>query len=362
MADLQATRTRLRQQGKRLPSVETELQKVRDQIAFLEDSGRKEALISFDSFERERRWLEEVHQETDQLAAKFDDVATTIDEADLSVGGPPDNTPTASWLVTVAERVHAAQVSATSSLRDHARGLRTLRETIMQEQGVQWQASYDEARRVYDALKQEMTSRGVDFAQHEKLLQRRAQLEREVALLQKTEQELEETDRKLRDAHLRLMEAHEFRLAARRTQAQTLEAMDTDVRLDVLGFRDREDFESRRDQWFGGAGLQERDWTALCDHVFAPSGQIPERIFALVEAIRVDVLETASRSAPIDLKDSKVAGLIGGNRLTRHFFRVLEKDDRVPASMNWSVFYQMIWCKPRYASLRVLSRRLRPAP
>ena len=329
MADLQATRTRLRQRGARLPSVETELQKVRDQIAFLEDSGRKEALISFDGFERERRWLEEVHQETDQLAAKFDDVATTIDGADLSVGGPPDDTLTASWLVTVAARVHAVQVSAASSLRDHARGLRALRETIMQEQGVQWQTSYDEARRVYDALKQEMTSRGVDFTQHEKLLQRRAQLEREVAMLQKTEQELEETERKLRDAHLRLMEAHESRLAARREQAQTLEEMDTDVRLDVLGFRDREDFESRRDQWFGGAGLQERDWIALCDHVFAPSGQIPERIFALVEAIREDVLETASRSAPIDSKDSQVAGLIGGNRLTGHFFRALEKDDRV---------------------------------
>ena len=73
---------------------------------------------------------------------------------------------------------------------------------------------------------------------------------------------------------MRLVETQEARLAARREQAQSLEAMDADVRLDVLPFRDRENFESRREQWFGGAGLQERDWTVLCNHVFAANGLV----------------------------------------------------------------------------------------
>ena len=34
---------------------------------------------------------------------------------------------------------------------------------------------YDEARSAYEALREEISERGVDFTQHEKLLQRRAQ-------------------------------------------------------------------------------------------------------------------------------------------------------------------------------------------
>jgi len=81
--------------------------------------------------------------------------------------------------------------------------------------------------------------------------------------------------------------------------------VDADVRLDILGFRDREDFESRREQWFGGAGLQERDWSALCDYVFASSGQVPDRIGALVGALRADVLATASQGAWLSPDDRR---------------------------------------------------------
>jgi ABC-type lipoprotein export system ATPase subunit len=329
LAQLQATRTRLTEQGAKLPSVETELQKVRDQIAFLEGGGRQEVLTRFDSYERERRWLEEIQQEAERLAGDLDDVATTIEPTDSSASVPPEGTPTAPWLRTVAESLNDARRGAAGALRDHARALRALRATVGQEQREQWQVPFDEARQAYDALRQEMTSRGVDFAQHEKLLQRRALLEREQTLLQKTGQELEEIGRKLRAARLQLVDAHESRLDARRERARTLEDMDADVRLEVLSFRDREDFESRREQWFGGAGLQERDWAALCEHVFAPQGQIPERIWALVEAIRADVQATASRSAPVGPADSQVAGLVGADRLTRHFFRTVERGERL---------------------------------
>lgn len=329
LAELQATRTRLTEQGAKLPAVETELQKVRDQIAFVESSGRKELLARFEAFERERRWLEDTRQEIERLAGDLDEAAATTDADDSDGDAPPDATPTAAWLRTVADRVRAAREVAASALRGQAATLRALRDTIVTEQSEKWQASYDEARSAYDGLLQEMTSRGVDFAQHEKLLQRRALLERELASLQKTTQELEGISRKLRDARLQLIEVHELRLAARRDRAHALEEIDADVRLEIRGFRDRDDFESRREQWFGGAGLQQRDWTTLCDYVFAANGQVPDRIGELVEAIRADMEATVSRGATLGAEESRVAVLVGADRLTRNFFNALARRDRV---------------------------------
>ncbi len=329
LTQLQATRARLTEQGAKLPAVETELQKVRDQIAFLEGAGRKEVLARFDGFERERRWLEDTRKEIDQLASKLDDEAAAMEATDAGAGAPPDGTPTVDWLGSVADRVRTSREASATALCDQARALRALRDTLATEQAERWQAGYDEARSAYNALRQEMTARGVDFAQHEKLLQRRAQLERELASLQRTGQDLEEVARKLRETRSQLVETHEARLAARREQGRALEEMDADVRLDVQAFRDREDFESRRETWFGGAGLQERDWTVLCDHVFAPNGEIPGRIRALVEAMRADVQTTGARGTPLDPRGSQVASLVGTNQLTRNFFNALARRDRV---------------------------------
>jgi ABC-type Mn2+/Zn2+ transport system ATPase subunit len=331
LSQLQATRTRLTEQGAKLPSVETELQKVRDQIGFIETAGRKEVLARFDALERERRWLEDTQREIERLASDLEDTAgeTEGTGTDVDAAVLPDSTPAATWLRSVADRVRESWQAAAMALRDQARALRMLWETIASERAERWQQGYDESRAAYDSLRQEMTARGVDFAQHEKLLQRRALLEREVASLRKTGQELEEVARKLREARLQLVETHESRLAARREQARALEEMDADVRLEILGFRDRDDFESRREQWFGGAGLQERDWGVLCDYIFAPNGQVPDRIRELVEALRADIHATVSRGTSLSGADSQVASLVGADRLTRNFFNALSRQDRI---------------------------------
>jgi len=128
LAQLQATRKRLTEQGAKLPSVATELQKVRDQIAFLERAGRKEVLARFDSYERDCRWLEEVQQETERLAAELDDVATTIEPTEPSAEAHPKTTPTEPWLRTVAERVRAARELGAKAVREQAGTLRDARE------------------------------------------------------------------------------------------------------------------------------------------------------------------------------------------------------------------------------------------
>ena len=78
------------------------------------------------------------------------------------------------------------------------------------------------------------------------LRQRRAQLERELVSLRSMDQEPDEIESRVRETRLRLVEMHEARLDARREQARSLEVMGADVRLEVLPFRDRGDFERRR--------------------------------------------------------------------------------------------------------------------
>ena len=328
LAQLQAARTRLGEQSARLPSVETELQTVHDQIAFLQGEGRKEVLERFDGFERQRAWLDDRRKELTDIAAQLESEAAVVAPTDPDSGAPEPTT--TAWLRSVGDRAGAAREAAAAALREQADTLRALETTIAREQAEQWQVEYDEARSAYEALRKEISERGVDFAQHEKLLQRRAQLERELVSLRSMDQELDEIENKVRETRLRLVEMHEARLDARREQARSLEAMDADVRLEVLPFRDRGDFERRREEWFGGAGLQERDWSVLCDYVFATDGQVPDHVAELVKALRADVGTTADSGETLDESASRVVQLIGPDRrLTGFFFNALSQRNRM---------------------------------
>ena len=328
LAQLQATRKRLSEQSARLPSVATELQTVHDQIAFLQGEGRKEVLERFDAFERQHAWLDDRRKELTDIAGRLDSESTVVAPTDADPDAAEPTTTT--WLDSVADRIGAAREGAAAALREQAESLRALETTIAREQAEQWQVEYDETRAAYEALREEMAKQGVDFTQHEKLLQRRAQLDRELDSLRSKNQELSEIERKVRDARLQLVEAHEARLAVRREQARSLEAVDADVRLEVLPFRDRGDFEGRREQWFGGAGLQERDWTVLCDYAFAAKGQVPDRIATLAQALRTDVEATAGSGKTLDESASRIVSLVGPNQhLTRFFFNALTRRDRI---------------------------------
>ena len=328
LAQLQTTRTRLSEQSARLPSVETELRTLHDQIAFLQGEGRKEVLERFDRSERQRAWLDDRRKELTDIAVRLENEATLVAPNDSGSVAP--ELISAPWLQSVVDRVGAAREAVAAALRKQADALLALETTIAREQTEQWQEGHDQARSAYEALRVEMSERGVDFAQHEKLLQRRAQLERELVSLTSVGQELDEIESKVRETRLQLVEMHEARLDARRERARSLEAMDADVRLEVLPFRDRGNFERRREEWFGGAGLQERDWSVLCDYVFATDGQIPDHIAEVVKALRVDVETTADSGVALDESASNVARLIGPDRrLTRFFFNALSQRERI---------------------------------
>ena len=330
LSQLYTTRSRLEEQRRKYPSLMTELQKVRDQITFLEGEERKEVLRRFDAFEQERRWLERTRNKLAVIANQLDEEAGAMEQDDPGSGLSLESTPTAAWLSSVANRLTTAHNTTATTLREQAGSLRKLAETIAQEETENWRIDYDQARAEYDVLRQEMVDQGVDFAQHEKLLQRRAQLERELTSLQKTDQELVEIARKIHNIRLQLIETHEARFSARLEQTQLLEKMDADVRLAIHSFQDREDFESRREQWFGGAGLQERDWTILCNHVFARNSVVPDRIAALAEALRADIEATTNEGSAIEASASKVVALVGQNsQLTKNFLNALERRERI---------------------------------
>jgi len=327
---LQAQRSRLRERQKTLPARETELQKVNDQIAFLEQAGRKDVLIRFQAFERERTWLDSVLEELEARAQSLHQQAAGEESAAVSLPEVPAQTPSSAWLDRVSTRVREHLGQAAQALRQEAAALGELAEALRGERAQRWLSGYDRTRQDYQALRQEMQDRGVDFTHHEKLLQQRANLEREVASLRSIAEDLGRIERQVRSVRSELVEFHEERLLFRRGQAQALEDLDADVRIEVLPFRDEKDFESRRDEWFAGAGLQERDWTLLVDHVLATNGSVPDRIATLVGALRKDFEATAERGRALEADVSAVAELLGPDAgLTGHFFRALQRRDRI---------------------------------
>ncbi|NLG84491.1 MAG: hypothetical protein GX493_07800 [Firmicutes bacterium] len=329
---LQAERSRLKERQKTLPARETELRMVNDQIAFLEQEGRQDILTRFESFERERQWLDTVFNQIETQVAFLEQQA--VDTENMAKGLPqiPAHTPSSLWLNQVSARVRERLNQTIQALRTQAEALRQLVEVIKTECITEWQANYDHARQEYEVLRQEMQERGVDFSQHEKLLHQRTELEREVQSLRSIAQEIEQVEQKICDARSELIRLHEERLALRREQAKVLEDLDADVRLEVIPFGDRGDFESRREEWFGGAGLQERDWAILVGYVFATNEGIPERITALVKALRRDIEATEQQGYPLTVTESAVAKLLRGDNdsgLTGYFFRALARRERI---------------------------------
>ncbi len=332
MAQLQIRRSQLSDQMKTLPGRETELQKVKDQIIFLEQGSRREVLSQFEKYELEREWLENTIKELQVRSKNLREQHEAIKAATDGLPAIPDGSPSTTWLTQIAKLVADRFVQTSASIEAESTSIQDLIRLISEQRSKQWQPAYDQARTAYETLRAEMEERGVDFGQHEKLLQQRTRLEREVTGLRSLSNQLENLETTIQKTRSELVQIHEKRLALRRGQASTLEEVDADVRIEVIPFGDRNDFESRREEWFAGTGLQERDWSTLVENVFKTNGSVSDRIAALVKAFRNDLQVSSLQGRPIDHDTSAVAELLtseGENRLTGHFFRVFERSDRL---------------------------------
>ncbi|MXW33431.1 MAG: AAA family ATPase [Rhodothermaceae bacterium] len=326
---LQLTRKQLIESRSRVPEVITELQKISDQISFIERDGRREVFAHFDEMKQQHMWLDDALKEIKSLAGELMDSAEEIEKLGEEGYELPALITENTWINTVADRIRKTRNSTVVALREQNRALLALRDQIHSERKKNWQPEYDQARQKYDTLMEEIKNRGLMPTNHEQLLQRRRQLERERDSLQTIESELERVENKIRDAQAGLEAAYKKRFKARQEQAQALKELDADVRLKILAFRDRNDFEPKREQWFGGAGLQERDWRILCDYIFEIEGNVPIRLHKLLRALRADIYSSAQLGKAIDATDSKVVSLLQQNNLTGNFFNALTRKDRI---------------------------------
>lgn len=329
LVEYQALRNRLNESKSKTSTIVTELQKVNDQISFFEKDSNEEVLTRFGELEQERTWLEnaleEVKQMMDKLARSAEDIGEFGLESDELQALESENT----WLRSVADRILKAQGKTINILQSQFQNLKSLCEIILSEQPKEWQPIYDQVSLKYNELVSEMKDVGVEITEHEKLLQRRMHLERENSSLQRVDQDLEQIQKKIVSVQLELIGIHKERLKARKTKAEELEEMDADVRLDIIAFGDRNDFEERREQWFGGAGLQERDWKVICDYIFETDDGIPCRIHKLLRALRIDINTSRDHGRVIKESNSKIVSLVGKNNLTRHFFNALLKRESI---------------------------------
>jgi DNA repair ATPase RecN len=331
LTQLQRQRARLKEDRRMLPAYETELRKINDHIAFIEEAGHSDILSQFQAFEWERRWLDEVLQEFEGQAKALEEHATTIEREANGSPEPPIDIPTKTWIESVSRRIREALRGTATRLRSEVEGLRNLASSIKSEREERWYPGYKQARVAYSNLREEMEARGVDFAQHEKLLQQRADLERELRRLRGIDTDLQDLGQEIDRLRAELINLHRERLALRCELAQKLKALDADVRIEVVPLGDREDFKCRREEWFPRAGLQERDWALLVDYVFGGDNSVPDRIAKLIAALRADVEATQAQGKVMDSNDSRVVALLGerGARLTGYFFRIFEYADRI---------------------------------
>jgi len=331
LTQLQQFREHLKDEWKKLLSYETELRKIGHHIAYIEQKGGSKILQRLHVCEQEQNWLEEILQILERRAEALDEDATDVEREISGLPGIPMDNSIDSWLESVSRRVEEALVTLAETLRREAKRLRGLASAIKSELDAQWRPQYEQVQKAYGAIREELETREIDLEQYERLVEQRGYYEREIRLLQRSKDQLEEVEDEILKVRRRLIDLYEKRTELRRDLAKRLEESDADVRIEIIPFGDREDFECRREEWFPRAGLQERDWTLLVDYVFNGSGSIPDRIAELVAALRADLEATQTRGRIISSEDSKVVALLGelGERLTGHFFRIFEHPDRI---------------------------------
>jgi len=329
LAQSQTERRTLQMRAATLPARETELRTITGKIAFLEKGGNEDILSRFRSFQEEERWLDQVKELLDSassdLTTWLSDTAEGVNDLDT----PPEG-PSSEWTSSIAQKIGQAITDAHTTVTTTVSDLQKLLEALSAEISTKWDPEFSKAREDYEQLKREMVERGVDFSQHEGLVRRRIELEAEIEELKTIANDLAKVEDSIASTRLSLLRNREGILELRRNLAANLERQDADVRLDVIAFGDRGDFEDRRDEWFGGAGLQERDWTVLADYVFSKSELVPDRLHELVKAIRADITATLEATRPLELTSSAIGSLLDKKaKLTRNFFNALQRGQRI---------------------------------
>lgn len=324
----QTDRKILQEKVSSLPQRQTELRKLADQIALLERGANKDILDQFRNLQSEGEWVDKLLTTLDDAANQLAAAGSSLTGTEQSIANPPSE-PSTSWLGDLASRARDLVTSAREAAEARVSAIRKFTAQVRNERAQQWDPGFEPVRKEYEKLTVEMQEKGVTFGEHERLLQRRSAVVRDIEQLNSDKDTLQKVEAEINNTREKLVRLHESRTERRRHLAKSLEAQGADIRVEVVPFADRQDFVERRAEWFGGAGLQERDWNVIADYIFSADGSIPERILAFVQAIRADILKTQANGKALDEKSSDVAKLLTTDLLTRTFYNSLVKGDRM---------------------------------
>ena len=328
---LQLERRNLKEWREKLPSKRTELQKIEDQIKFLEEGGNKEILDRYNEFKKEELWINDTFQALTETSAELEGQADLLEGTIEKIGLPPEG-PSKEWTEGIATRIKNVIEKGLNELRRLADELKSLHEGLTSERENKWKPNFDSIITKYASLKQEMGKKGIQFGQHERLLQQRAFLKKEIESLEKIDEDLKSTEQAIKDARNKMIGLRESRMRNRQALANRLEEEDADVRLDIIAFGDRTHFAAQRELWFAGSGLQTRDWEVVVDYVYSPNRGIPEQIMEIVSAMRKDVETTKKQGQPVKFESSAVVKVLGdglAKKLTKNFFNALAREERI---------------------------------
>ena len=331
MEQLQLERRNLKERKEKLPSKRTEFQKIEDQIKFLEEGGNKEILDRYNEFKKEELWINDTFQVLTETSTELEKQADLLEGTVEKIGLPPEG-PSKEWTEGVATKIKNVIEKGLNELRRLADELKSLHENLTSERESKWKPGFDSIIAKYARLRQEMEEKGIQFGQHEKLLQQRAFLRKEIERLEKIDEELKATEEAIKSVRSKMIELRESRMRNRQKLAESLEKEGADVRLDIIPFGDKTDFSAQREVWFAGSGLQVRDWEVLVEYVYSPNGSIPDRIMEIVSAMRKDMETTKKQGQPVEFESSAVVKVLGdelANKLTKNFFNALSREDRI---------------------------------
>jgi energy-coupling factor transporter ATP-binding protein EcfA2 len=327
LEQLQVKRRQLKEHASTLPGKETELRTIQDQIAFLEKGGNKEVFDTYGACREEERWLNQILEGLDNREKSFVAESEEFEKLRELIGTSPSG-PSKEWIKKISDRVRQKIEDWKNSLASVAEQIHKFRTELSGEKESVWQPVNQKAEIAYTQLQEAMQEHGVEFKQHQALLQRRALLDKQIVDLKKIsgqQREIEAAITKVRDS---LLELHQRRCETRRSLAALLEDQDADVRMDVHPFGHKESLREKRDEWFGGSGLQARDWDVLVDFIY--SGPVATHLARMAECLTQDIDATLYKGRILERDESKVVSLLGEDDfLTANFFNALQRADRI---------------------------------
>ncbi|HEB32896.1 MAG TPA: hypothetical protein ENI15_18780 [Spirochaetes bacterium] len=327
----QLSRKEMNERKERLPALITELQKKDDQISYIEEKGKQEVFNKFTVFKAEEAWLEEISIYADDFVKNIKENAEVIESLQDRLPSPPENRVSLPWIDEVFTKVNGVIQDSLNDILRITKRMGQVKDEIRKDKKQLWLPEYKSVRLEHEKLKKLFEEKGIDINQHEKLLQQRELLKKEIRELKRIDKDIEGVNEEIQEYRNELIELHKLRQAWRKGRAEKLETSDADIRIEVKEFGDCRDLIMRKEEWFSGTGLRDEDWQTLADYVFLEEQRIPERMDMLVSTLRMDIARSI-RDSNFSEKSSAVAKILkdcGLKELSGHFFRALQRRERV---------------------------------